>query len=243
SGLLGMTLSSLIFLSFLSAPLAYFAARYWSSAAIAILPALLFIGFAWHAPAVTQLNAIVQHVQWIPSLGISLSFRLDGLSLVFALLITGIGTAIFLYASAYLPRTWQTPRFFATLIVFMASMLGAVASDDLFGLLVFWELTSLSSFMLIGFDPSQAKSRRSAQQGLLITVAGGLAMLAGIVLLGDLAGTYRISEILAADLSAMLTAPIGSVVLILIAIGACSKSAQFPFHSWLANAMVAPTPV
>ncbi|MDS1139444.1 proton-conducting transporter membrane subunit [Pusillimonas sp. SM2304] len=238
-----MTLSSLIFLSFLSAPIAYLAARYGSSSFLALIPALLFIGFACHGPVVTQLGAVVQHVHWIPALGISLSFRLDGLSLIFALLITGIGTAIFLYASAYLPRNWQTPRFFAALAVFMASMLGAVISDDLFGLLVFWELTSLSSFMLIGFNPSQAESRRSAQQGLLITVAGGLAMLAGIVLLGNLAGTYRISEILTTDVSAMLTAPIGSVVLILIAIGACSKSAQFPLHSWLANAMVAPTPV
>lgn len=238
-----MTLSSLILLSFLSTPIAYLAARYWSSAVTALIPALLFIGFAYHGPVVTQLNVVVQHVQWIPSLGISLSFRLDGLSLIFALLITGIGTAIFLYASAYLPRNWQTPRFFATLTVFMASMLAAVISDDLFGLLVFWELTSLSSFMLIGFDPSQAKSRRSAQQGLLITVAGGLAMLAGIVLLGNLAGTYRISEILTTGVGATLTGPIGTAILILIALGAFSKSAQFPLHSWLANAMVAPTPV
>src|SRR5690606_25932945 len=132
-----MTLSSLILLSFLSAPIAYLVARYWSSAVIALIPAFLFIGFAYHGPAVTQLNAVVPHVQWIPSLGISLSFRLDGLSLIFALLITGIGAAIFLYASAYLPRNWQTPRFFATLTVFMASMLGAVISDDLFGMLVF----------------------------------------------------------------------------------------------------------
>ena len=238
-----MTLSSLIFLSFLSAPVAYLAARYWSPAIVALVPAALFTGFVYLTPAVTQLDAVVQHVHWIPSLGISLSFRLDGLSLIFSLLITGIGTAIFLYASAYLPRNWQTPRFFAALTVFMASMLGAVASDDLFGLLVFWELTSLSSFMLIGFDPGQAKSRRSAQQGLLITVAGGLAMLAGIVLLGELAGTYRITEILAADSGSALAGTNGTVILLLIALGAFSKSAQFPLHSWLANAMVAPTPV
>src|SRR5690606_19497284 len=140
-----MTLSSLILLSFLATPIAFLVARYWSPAVVALIPALLFLGFAYHVPAVTQLDAVVQHVHWIPSLGISLSFRLDGLALIFALLITGIGTAIFLYASAYLPRSWKTPRFFATLTVFMAAMLGAVVSDDLLGLLVFWELTSLSS--------------------------------------------------------------------------------------------------
>jgi len=157
-----MTLFSLILISFLAAPAAYLAARYWSPAVVAIVPALLFLGFASYGQGLTQLDAIVQHVHWIPSLGISLAFRLDGLSLLFALLITGIGTAIFLYASAYLPRDDRTPRFFATLTVFMASMLGAVISDDLLSLLVFWELTSLSSFMLIGYSPEQAESRRSA---------------------------------------------------------------------------------
>src|SRR5699024_1580617 len=109
----------------------FMVARYGNPAVIAVVPALLFFGFAHHGPEVMELGAVVQHVHWIPSLGISLSFRMDGLSLVFTLLITGIGTAIFLYASAYLPRNWQTPRFFATLVIFMASMLGAVISDDL----------------------------------------------------------------------------------------------------------------
>lgn len=238
-----MTLSSLILFSFLATPVAFLAARYWSPAILAVIPALLFLGFAGHGPEVLATGTLVQQVQWVPSLGISLSFRLDGLALVFALLITGIGTAIFLYASAYLPKNWQTPRFFATLTVFMASMLGAVITDDLFALLVFWELTSLSSFMLIGHNPGQASSRRAAQQGLLVTVAGGLAMLAGIVLLGSLAGTYRISELIAGEAGAMLGGSAGTAILVLIAAGALSKSAQFPLHSWLANAMVAPTPV
>lgn len=238
-----MTLSLLITLAFLATPVAYFVARYASPALLALIPASLFAGFALIGSVVTPTNAVIQHVQWIPSLGISLSFRLDGLALVFALLITGIGTAIFLYASAYLSRSWRTPRFFAALTVFMASMLGAVTSDDLFGLLVFWELTSLSSFMLIGYNPDQPTSRRSAQQGLLITVAGGLAMLAGIVLLGTTAGTYRISELPTGDTLSMPAGPAGTAIVILIAIGAFSKSAQFPLHSWLANAMVAPTPV
>lgn len=238
-----MTLSSLIFLSFVMTPLAFLTARYWSPALTAFIPAALFVGFISLGPTVMDSNAIVQHVHWIPSLGISLSFRLDGLALIFSLLITGIGTAIFLYAAAYLPRNWQTPRFFTTLLVFMASMLGAVLSDDLFALLVFWELTSLSSFMLIGYNPTEPDSRRSAQQGLLITVAGGLAMLAGVVLLGSTAGTYRISELLADDAAFNLTGSLGTSILILFALGAFSKSAQFPLHSWLVNAMVAPTPV
>ena len=238
-----MTLFALILLSFLAAPVAFVAARYGATTATALIPALLFTGFLTYGPEVMQLGAVVQHVQWIPSLGISLSFRLDGLALTFILLITGIGTAIFLYASAYLSRSWRTPRFFATLTVFMASMLGAVLSDNLLGLLVFWELTSLSSFMLIGYDPAKPASRRSAQQGLLITVAGGLAMLAGIILLGTLSGTYEISGLLTPETRAALAGPSGAMVLVLIAIGAFSKSAQFPLHSWLANAMVAPTPV
>lgn len=243
TGFCGMTLFSLLLLSFLAAPAAYLAARYRAPAVVALVPASLFIGFAYQGRAITSLDTVIQHVHWVPSLGISLSFQLDGLSLVFALLITGIGSAVFLYASAYLPRNWRTPRFFATLTVFMASMLGAVLSDDLLSLLVFWELTSLSSFLLIGYSPGQAESRRSAQQGLLVTVAGGLAMLTGVMLLGAFAGTYRISELVAGGAGSALAGSLGTGVLLLIAIGAFSKSAQFPLHSWLANAMVAPTPV
>ncbi|MFA7667802.1 MAG: hydrogen gas-evolving membrane-bound hydrogenase subunit E [Burkholderiaceae bacterium] len=238
-----MTLYSLILLAFAATPAAFAVARYLRPAIVAIVPGLLFFGFINHIPETMALGAIVQQVHWIPSLGITLSFRLDGLALIFALLITGIGTTIFLYAAVYLPKNWQTPRFFATLTVFMASMLAAVISDDLFSLLVFWELTSLSSFMLIGYDSASSESRRSAQQGLLITFSGGLAMLAGIVLLGTTGGTYRISELLASDTGSTLTGPVGTVILILIALGTFSKSAQFPMHSWLANAMVAPTPV
>lgn len=238
-----MTLFFLICAAFLSTPVAFLISRLGKPSLLALIPALLFCGFLSYAPTVLSSSSVLQEVRWVPSLDISLSFRLDGLALTFALLITGIGTLIFLYAAAYLPQSWRTPRFFATLTVFMASMLGAVASDDLLGLIVFWELTSLSSFVLIGYDPSSAESRRSAQQGLLITVAGGLAMLAGIMLLGEFAGTYRISEILDSDRGLKLSGPLGTTIVLLIAIGAFSKSAQFPFHSWLANAMVAPTPV
>lgn len=238
-----MILPLLLLFSFVAVPLAFFVAKYLRSTLLALVPAVLFLGFASLGLEVIQQGELTQQVSWVPSLGISLSLRLDGLALIFALLITGIGTAIFLYASAYLPSNWQTPRFFVTLTVFMSSMLGAVLADDLFGLIVFWELTSLASFMLIGYDPSQAQSRRSAQQGLLITVAGGLAMMAGIILLGAHSGTYVFSEILENNISSDFTQPLGTWILCLIAIGAFAKSAQFPLHSWLANAMVAPTPV
>ena len=238
-----MTLFFLICIAFMATPIVFLLVRCGKPSLVAILPALLFCGFASYLPAILSQTVIVQQIPWIPSLGVSLSFQLDGLALLFALLISGIGTFIFLYSSAYLSQSWRTPRFFAALNIFMASMLGAVMSDDLMGLVVFWELTSLSSFILIGYDPAQTKSRRSAQQGLLVTVAGGLAMLAGFILLGAYAGSYRISELLAGDLSSALTSPMGTTIVVLIAIGAFSKSAQFPLHSWLANAMVAPTPV
>lgn len=238
-----MILSLLLLFSFVAVPFAFFVARYSRSALLALVPAILFLGFASQGMEVIHQGEIAQKISWIPSLGISLSLRLDGLALIFALLITGIGAAVFLYASSYLHRNWQTPRFYVTLTLFMSSMLGAVLADDLFALIVFWELTSLASFMLIGYEPSLAQSRRSAQQGLLITVAGGLAMMAGIILLGTYSGTYVFSDILGNKTSSDFAQPLGTWILFLIAIGAFSKSAQFPLHSWLANAMVAPTPV
>lgn len=238
-----MTPFALIATGFLATPLVFLISRQKLVALAALLPAVLFCGFASYLPDVASGQVVVQEVSWIPSLGISMTFRLDGLALLFAMLITGIGTLIFLYASAYLHHGWRTPRFFSALTVFMASMLGAVVSDDLLALIVFWELTSLSSFMLIGHEPEKTEARRSAQQGLLITVGGGLAMLAGAVLLGSAAGTYRISEIIASTATNPLTGATASAIVILIGIGAFSKSAQAPLHSWLANAMVAPTPV
>src|SRR5690625_1836553 len=177
-----MYLPFLIGVAFLAAPVIFLIAQRWNQALTALLPAALFCGFATHLPVVLSGNVVIQQLAWIPSLGITLSFQLDGLALLFALLITGIGALIFLYASAYLDYSWRTPRFLTTLTVFMASMLGAVVSDDLLGMIVFWELTSLSSFILIGYDPTQTEARRSAQQGLLVTVGGGLAMLAGAIL-------------------------------------------------------------
>ncbi|WP_197094615.1 hydrogen gas-evolving membrane-bound hydrogenase subunit E [Microvirga massiliensis] len=206
------------------------------------MPGLLFLGFCTLLPAVSAWAVVQEAHAWIPSLGVAASFRADGLSLLFALLISGIGAAVFLYASSYLRGYERLARFYVVLTLFMGSMLGAVLADDLVLLVVFWELTSLTSFLLIGFSPEQAESRRAAQQGFLVTFAGGLAMLAGVILLGHAAGTFSISQILARG-DVIAAHPLASVIIVLIAAGAFAKSAQAPLHSWLANAMVAPTPV
>ena len=209
---------------------------------LSLLPVGLFAGFASLLPAVQSGHAHVESWPWIPSLGVAFALRADGLSLLFALLITGIGSFIFLYASRYLDSHLDLPRFFARLTLFMAAMLGAVLADDLVTLLVFWEMTSLASFLLIGFEPENAAARRSAQQGLLITAAGGLALLAGAILLGSAAGSFRISEILA-QAPELAAHPDAAYVVVLVVLGSFAKSAQVPLHAWLPNAMVAPTPV
>lgn len=236
-----MDILALVGASFVLAPLAaWLGGRSWPL--VAVIPALLFAGFCAFLAPIGSGEAIVESHRWIPSLGISATFKVDGLSLLFALLITGIGTLVFLYASAYLKGAERLPRFYVALTLFMGAMIGAVLADDLVLLIVFWELTSLTSFLLIGTTPEEAESRRSAQQGLLVTVAGGLALLAAVILLGTIAGTYSISEILAQrDLIA--SHPAAPAIIALLAAGAFAKSAQFPLHSWLPNAMVAPTPV
>ncbi|MGE0796698.1 MAG: hydrogen gas-evolving membrane-bound hydrogenase subunit E [Lautropia sp.] len=237
-----MLLALLVALPLLASPVMPALARLGRGHAVACLPAALFAGFATLLPAIESGQAAVTTIDWIPSLGIALAFRADGLSLLFALLITGIGTAVFLFAATYLARHPDRPRFFGYLTLFMGAMLGAVLADDLIALLVFWELTSLASFLLIGFEPEDKTARRAAQQGLLITVGGGLALLAGAIVLGEAAGSYRISVILAQG-SSLASHPAAGIAIALIAIGAFAKSAQAPLHVWLANAMVAPTPV
>ncbi len=179
---------------------------------------------------------------WAPSIGVDLSFYIDGLSLIFALLISGIGGLIFIYAGSYLSGKPLRGRFFLFLIAFMLSMLGLVMADNLILLFGFWELTSITSFFLIGFDHEKEESRSSAMQALIVTGAGGLCLLAGAILLAMVGGTPSLSELMTRGemvRSHVLYLPI----LILILIGVATKSAQFPFHFWLPNAMAAPTPV
>lgn len=179
---------------------------------------------------------------WARDLDVSLSFFIDGLSLTFALLISGIGVLVMLYSARYLAGHEHRARFSIYITAFMLSMLGVVLADNLIALFVFWELTTITSFLLIGFNHASEGSRRSALQALLVTGTGGLAMLAGFILIGQVAGTYELSEIRSMG-GILRDSTIYTPILILILLGAFTKSAQMPFHFWLPNAMAAPTPV
>lgn len=180
--------------------------------------------------------------EWLPQAGFDLILRMDGLAGLFILLILGIGLLIILYANYYLSEDDRPGRFYGMLLLFMGAMVGIVLSDHLLQLLVFWELTSLSSFLLIGFRHRSQEARRGANMALTVTGAGGLAMLAGFLLLGHIVGSYRISVILGAG-DIIRAHPLYTPTLLLILLGAFTKSAQFPFHFWLPRAMAAPTPV
>lgn len=207
-----------------------------------ILPALLFLFFAAHIPMVSSGNQQLQSINWVPSLGVNFDFKLDGLSLLFALLITGIGTAIFTYGRSYLKGHIYFDRFFGYLFLFMSAMLGVVLSDNIILLFIFWELTSISSFFLIGFNNDNLDSRKSALTALSITGLGGFFLLASLILLGNIAGTFTISEMIN-NKEVILNHSLYPLIIGLLFIGAFTKSAQFPFHFWLPGAMKAPTPV
>lgn len=208
----------------------------------ALLPIGLTLYFAAHLPAVATGEVITVSHPWAPLLGLSLSFYLDGLSLLFALLISGIGALVLIYAGGYLADHPQLGRFYLFILIFMASMLGVVLAGNLLTLFVFWELTSLSSYLLIGFDHEREAARSAALQALLVTGGGGLALMAGLVLIGQVGESFEFSVLLQkGDLfrSHALYLPI----LLLVLLGAFTKSAQVPFHFWLPSAMEGPTPV
>ena len=211
----------------------------WPLALFLFVPFLVFAG---HLEAVSAGTAVAGGFTWIPSLGVDFAWRLDGLSLTFALLITGIGTLIVLYSGGYLKGHPGQGRFFAFILMFSAAMLGVVVSDSLLMLFVYWELTSITSFLLIGFDHERERARRGAYQALIVTGGGGLCLLAGLLLIGQITGTQSLGEAIAAG-STMATDPLATTALVLVMAGAFTKSAQFPFHFWLPNAMEAPTPV
>ncbi|MUK87055.1 Na+/H+ antiporter subunit A [Ornithinibacillus sp. L9] len=179
---------------------------------------------------------------WIPSLGINFDFYLDGLSLLFVLLISGIGSLVVLYSVYYLHVSERLGSFYVYLLMFMTAMLGVVLSDNLFVLYTFWELTSISSFLLIGYWHWRERSRYGAQKSMLITVFGGLSMLGGFVLLTVVTGTTSIQAIIS-QIDVILESNYLPLIMGLILLGAFTKSAQFPFHIWLPDAMEAPTPV
>lgn len=214
--------------------------RPWAVGGFALVPfagllCVLWLAFNVDLPAVWSWS-------WVPALGVNLDFRLDGLSMLMLLMITGVGTAVFVYAGGYLAGHPQQRRLFVLLTLFMIAMIGCVTADNLIVLFLFWEMTSLTSFMLVGFNHEVPGSRKSAQQALLVTGTGGLALLAGFIVLGLEMDTMSVSTIVA-QLPALEPTPALTTALVLILVGAFTKSAQFPFHFWLPNAMSAPTPV
>jgi multicomponent K+:H+ antiporter subunit A len=195
-----------------------------------------------YLPALFEQQVFFFHQSWLPQLGLDLSLRLDGLGMMFALLIVGIGLLVILYARYYLDDKDSLGRLYALLQLFMMAMLGIVLADNILLLIVFWELTSLSSFLLIGYWSHKSEARKGARMALAITGAGGLTLLAGALILGQITGSYSLQVILSS--AGLIQAhPLYPVALILILIGAFTKSAQFPFHFWLPHAMAAPTPV
>lgn len=209
---------------------------------VALLPAWSLILVLMHVGEIFDGEAIRQTIEWIPSMGLDLSFRLDGLSLLFLLLILGIGLLIILYARYYLSDKDSMGQFYAYLILFMSAMVGIVISNNMIQLWMFWELTSISSFLLISFWSHKPDARKGARMALTVTGTGGLALLAGLLLLGNIVGSYDLDTVLASGdlIRAHAAYPIA---LVLVLLGAFTKSAQFPFHFWLPHAMAAPTPV
>ena len=243
----------------------------WHSGLLAVLVALPFVGAllaamlspnarnaeAWLAgttalgglaisisayPFVSNGGVIKHTIEWIPVLGLSITLRLDGFAWLFSILITGIGLLVVIYARYYMSPKDPVARFYALLLAFMGAMQGLVVSGNLIMLAVFWELTSIFSFLLIGYWHHSQAARDGARMALTVTGTGGLCLLLGMVLMGQMAGSYDLDVVLAAG-DIIRAHPLYTPTLLLILVGALTKSAQFPFHFWLPNAMAAPTPV
>ena len=230
---------------FVGAALAPLLVRWTGRAAgwiLGLLPLGVFVYFVRQVPEIAHGSPIRQSVEWLPSFNAPLSFYLDGLSLLFALLVTGIGTLIVVYAGGYLAHHEHLGRFYVQLLSFMGAMLGLVVADNVYLFFIFFELTSLTSYLLIGFYHQDEDSRVAARKALVVTGGGGLALLGGLVLLTQVAGTLEFSEML--GMGAMVQGhPYYLAIFVLVCAGAFTKSAQFPFHFWLPAAMAGPTPV
>jgi multicomponent K+:H+ antiporter subunit A len=214
-------------------------AEAWLAGAVALICLVLL---AVSYPAVVNGGVIRHTVEWVPELGLYFSLRVDGFAWVLAALITGIGLLVVVYARYYMSPTDPVPRFFSFLLAFMGAMLGIVLSGNLIQLVFFWELTSLFSFLLIGYWHQTAQARDGARMALIVTSVGGFCLFAGILILGHIVGSYDLDRVLASG--AMIRShPLYIPTLVLVLIGALTKSAQFPFHFWLPQAMAAPTPV
>lgn len=207
-----------------------------------LIPWAGFISLLMTIPTIRKGGVLTADLEWVPSLEMSLVFRLDGLALLMGLLITGIGAFILTYACGYMGGHAQARRMYAYLLLFMGAMLGMVLADNLILIFIFWELTSISSYLLIGFNHESEKARKNALQALLVTGLGGMALLASFILMNLVTGANSFSELLATD-GALAESSLYLPILLLFLLGCFTKSAQVPFHFWLPNAMVAPTPV
>lgn len=202
-------------------------------------PAVTVVWLVVNMTKVVDGGGVSTQATWVSSLGLVLDLRVDAFAALMIVLVSGVGVLVYGYAWHYLATSPQAGKIAGLLTLFAGSMLGVVIADNLLALFVFWELTSITSYLLIGIDDTDRQARSAAQQALLVTGFGGLVMLGGFVIVGQQAGTFQISELLAAPPSGTLTA----VALVMILTGAFTKSAQYPFHSWLPGAMVAPTPI
>lgn len=240
--LLAVTLAGFI-LAFIAPAIPRLFGR-WTGWLLSLLPLAIFIYLVSLYNSQLTLNSpITRTIEWVPALGINLDFYLDGLSMMMALLVSGMGTLILIYAQGYLHGDRQIGRFFLYLLIFMSAMLGLVLAGNLLTLFIFWELTSISSYLLIGYHYKSHASRAAATQALLTTGGGGLAMFAGFLMLGQVGGSYQLVELLNLPHDAITSSPLYLPILLLILAGAFTKSAQTPFHYWLPSAMAAPTPV
>src|SRR3954447_2307584 len=214
-------------------------AEAWLAGAVAFIALALVVAVY---PSIINGESVRTRVAWLPELGLDFTLRMDGFAWLFAVLVTGIGFLVVLYARYYMSPADPVPRFFSFLLAFMGAMLGIVLSGNLIQLVFFWELTSLFSFLLISYWHHNGAARDGARMALTVTSAGGLCLFAGVLVLGHIAGSYDLDRVLASgDIirSHALYVP----ALILVLLGAFTKSAQFPFHFWLPHAMAAPTPV
>ncbi len=208
----------------------------------ALLPLMIFVGLCTRVPAAVGGGAVFMSWEWVPGIGVNLDVAVDGLSVLFGLIITGTGVFVVLFSADYMAGHRHYARFFVFLHLFLLAMLGLVLADNLITLFVFWELTTLLSYLLIGFDNQNEHARSHARQALLVTGGGGLALLIGFLMIGGIVDTYRLSAL--AEQARFLQRHTNYLfILAMVLIGAFTKSAQFPFHFWLPNAMAAPTPI
>lgn len=237
-----ITLIALPFLGSFLAALLPANARNAESTLAGLIALFCTVQAALYFPQIADGGVLRQEIEWLPALGLNLVIRLDGFAWMFCMLVLGIGALVVLYARYYMSPSDPVPRFFAFFLAFMGSMAGIVLSGNIIQLAFFWELTSLFSFLLIGYWHHRKDARRGARMALTVTGTGGLCMLAGMLVIGHIVGSYDLDAVLAAG-AQIRAHPLYLTCLVLVLLGALTKSAQFPFHFWLPHAMAAPTPV